>query len=294
MWPTGPVDVTLPFSQGNAVSLLADIQARVFTAHNNQDMNVLYVPGRGGLNAWAALDASVSNGSVLTGVELPGLLLRNMQPFSGLELDAMVLCHVSAYSPLALWVPSDSVFRTLDDLIAEAGKQPRKLQIAGPGTYSPAQVAALRFDRLAGIQTLYMPCMGELEAAAATADPAIRAFWADALAYPAFGGQYRPLAVAGEERSPVFPDVPTFRERHYDLVEGSFRGYVVSARTPPLLRQAIFQTFEDIRSDPQFTAAAAALGFSIPAVDEAGFTLLLDELGREYREKAENLDIVRP
>ena len=292
VWPMRAVNVTVPFSQGNAIDLLVNLQARVFAAQNAQTLQSTYIPGRGGLNAWAMIDDSNTNGNVLTAVELPGLALRSMQPYSGLELYSIVICHVSAYSPLALWVSQDSPIRSLDDFIAEAKKQPRKVQVAGPGTYSPAQIAALRFDRQSGIQTIYMPFMGETEAAAATQSQDIKAFWADALHYPSFNGAFRPIAIAAEVRSSVFPELPTFRELGYELVEGSFRGYVVPAGTPLPLLQAIYETFEAVRTDKRFTDAAVALGFGIPAMGQDGFGRFMSDLTTEYREKAENLDIV--
>lgn len=293
VWPAHDIQVTVPFSAGNAIDLLIDLQQQSLYASTGMRMIPNHMPGRGGLNAWATMDFSVTNGSILTAVELPGLLLRALQPSSGLDLKNMALCHVSAYAPLALWVPNDSAFASLDDLVLAARQTPRTVQIAGPGSYSPAQIAALRFDRMAGIQTLYMPFMGDIEAGTATANTAVVAFWADAVRYPAFEGRFRPLAVAAEARSEAFPDVPTFRELEYELVEGSFRGYTVPLETSPPMRQAIFETFEEIRNDPRFINAAAALGFSIPAVGEAAIKEFSDALADEYVEKARDLDIIR-
>ncbi|MDL2272070.1 hypothetical protein LJC23_03450, partial [Desulfovibrio sp. OttesenSCG-928-I05] len=276
VWPAQDIRVTLPFSKGNAIDLLMELQGKSLLASTGSHMIPNHVPGRGGLNAWATMDFSITDGSVLTAVELPGLLLRSLQPSNGLDLKNMALCHISAYAPLALWVPEDSAFASLEDFIVAARKTPRTLQVAGPGSYSPAQIAALRFDRQAGIQTLYMPFMGDMEAMNASANASIVAFWADAIRYPDFTGRYRPLAVAAEARSAAFPDLPTFRELGFELVEGSFRGYVVPLETSKPMRQAIFETFEEIRNDPFFINAAAALGFSIPAVGEAAFAEFSD------------------
>ncbi len=45
------------------------------------------------------------------------------------------------------------------------------------------------------------------------------------------------LAVAMEERHPLFPDVPTFKELGFDMVGGAYRGMAVPKATPAKLRK---------------------------------------------------------
>ncbi|MBZ5782402.1 tripartite tricarboxylate transporter substrate-binding protein, partial [Klebsiella aerogenes] len=46
------------------------------------------------------------------------------------------------------------------------------------------------------------------------------------------GGRARLLAVAGEKRSPQFPNVPTFKEQGFDLVATPWYALFANAGTP--------------------------------------------------------------
>ena len=42
----------------------------------------------------------------------------------------------------------------------------------------------------------------------------------------------RVLAVASEKKHPLFPDVPTLKEKGYDVVQGVERGFIALKGTP--------------------------------------------------------------
>jgi tripartite-type tricarboxylate transporter receptor subunit TctC len=58
------------------------------------------------------------------------------------------------------------------------------------------------------------------------------------------------LAVAGEARSPQFPEVPTFREQGYDLVATPWYGLFAPAGTPAAVVQRLAQAAIDAVKDP--------------------------------------------
>jgi tripartite-type tricarboxylate transporter receptor subunit TctC len=70
---------------------------------------------------------------------------------------------------------------------------------------------------------------------------------------PLKGGRIKALAIGGENRSPLFPQVPTFRELGYPEVEThAWFGLFLPAQSP---REAVTKIYQDTRKildDPDF------------------------------------------
>jgi len=111
-------------------------------------------------------------------------------------------------------VPSGSPFRTAQELVAEAKKNPGKLNFGSGGIGSSTHLNAEMFRKEAGIELTHIPYKGAGDAMTGVISSQV-----DLLitATPTAmgqikGGKIRPLAITGSKRSPAFPDVPTFAE----------------------------------------------------------------------------------
>ena len=66
-------------------------------------------------------------------------------------------------------------------------------------------------------------------------------------------GRVKVLAISGEERSELLPDVPTFTEAGYpDLNIGSWYGFFAPAGTPEHIIETLNSTVSEILADPAF------------------------------------------
>lgn len=77
------------------------------------------------------------------------------------------------------------------------------------------------------------------------------------------GGKMRALAVYAKNRLPSLPDVPTLKELGFDVVNGSYRGYVARKGIPTAMRDALIAGFKKVMVDPDFLALAAKEGVTI-------------------------------
>jgi tripartite-type tricarboxylate transporter receptor subunit TctC len=62
--------------------------------------------------------------------------------------------------------------------------------------------------------------------------------------------QFRALAIASEKRMEILPDLPTFREQGYDVVEGAYRGVAAPPGTPDEIVKVLADAFEKVMKDP--------------------------------------------
>ena len=66
-----------------------------------------------------------------------------------------------------------------------------------------------------------------------------------------YKGKFRGLAMASEKRMEVLPDIPTFKEQGYDIVEGAYRGVAAPPGTPDDVIKILADAFEKVMKDPE-------------------------------------------
>jgi tripartite-type tricarboxylate transporter receptor subunit TctC len=134
--------------------------------------------------------------------------------------DFVPVAHLANFQ-LGLAVNAQVPARTLAEYVALVKADPAK-----NGFYASAAAGSLphffgvMFGRTAGITLTHVPYKGTapaMQALAAGEITAAATVVAD-IRPLVDGGKARLLAVAGEQRDPAMPDVPTFRELGYDLV----------------------------------------------------------------------------
>ena len=114
-------------------------------------------------------------------------------------------------------VRADSPYQTLEDLVEDAKANPAQVTMSGSGKATANHLAHIKFDKMAEIQTTYVPFKGTGAAVTALLGNQVKAEWGYSTVAATQGEEVRMLAVAMEERHPLFPDVPTFKELGYEI-----------------------------------------------------------------------------
>ena len=260
-WPAQNVAFTVPFSKGGDADILVQLLLQPFLKATSFTLTPQYISGRAGADAWALMVDDPADGSVVTGIAIPHIILRARERDSGVSSANMGICHIFAYTPCVLWVPKDSAYTTLQAVSQAAAAARGGFLVAGPGRYSAGQAMSRIIDRASGARTTYIPYAGTVEAAQAVRAGHASAFWAHSIRPSIFSDTFVPVAVASEARVPSMPDVPTFKELGIDVSLGVFHGVAVPAETPEEIRKKIGASFASITGTKHFQDAATALGF---------------------------------
>lgn len=150
----------------------------------------------------------------------------------------------------AIWVPADSPWNRLDDLVADIKANPQKLTASGTATGGAWHLAFAGWLQKAGLPTdsvKWIPKGG--------ADPSIQELLSGGIdlvccslpeAKSAYDrGDLKSLGVMAEGPVPGFENIPTMREQGYDWVLVGWRGFAVPLETPPgrvqVLREAMLK-----------------------------------------------------
>lgn len=133
------------------------------------------------------------------------------------------------FAPISLFAITQNVlvanpkapFASVKELIAYAKANPGKINWANAGTGFQSHLAGVLFTHLAGIEVLHVPYKGAglSVAAVISGESQVTLGPAPALMTHVQAGRLRALAMGGESRSPLWPELPT-------IIESGLPGYV--------------------------------------------------------------------
>lgn len=233
-YPEKPIQYIIAFNPGGESDVTARLQEGPLEKILGVPVNVSHKPGGGGAVAWSEFQRTAEpDGYSVIGVNIPHIIAQPMlRKDAGYTTDGFELIIWFHFTPNALIVKADSPFKTLDDFIAHAKKNPRAATVGGSGSFSANHLETLRLEKAADIQVTYVPHTGTGPVIPAVLGGHLTA----AMGYSMMGVQYseqvRVLAVAADERVETLPDAPTFKELGYDIVGGAYRGVAAPKGTP--------------------------------------------------------------
>ncbi|MEO3429529.1 tripartite tricarboxylate transporter substrate binding protein [Pelagibius sp. CAU 1746] len=291
-YPDKPVNYIIPFGPGGESDITARHQQPFFQKKFTEELVVEYKPGGGGAVGWSQLNDYKGDGYTWMGVNLPHIIIKPLQKDVGFKTEDLTTVYMFHYTPDAIVVPADSDFKTLQDLIDHAKENPGKVVFSGSGKGTANHIAQIRFDKLAGVKTTYVPFKGTGAAVTALLGKQVTAEWGYTSVGAKQGDQVRMLAVAMDARHPMFPDVPTFKELGFDLVSGAYRGIAVPKSTPEELRKQISDMIGKINADPEFRKRLENDGMAMLDVPYEDMDAFLKEMTETYTAAAKEAGVL--
>ena len=253
---------------------------------------VMYKPGASGALMWSQMNTLPGDGHTIVGVALPQIVLQPLQGDAQYKTRDITPVYFFRYMPDAIIVPEASPIKTFKDLVTMAKMHPKEVTVAGSGTYSQNNVAQERLNAVAGIQTTYVPFKGTGDMTTSVIGGHVTA----AMAYSAFAinnkGRVRALAVAMEKRSPLLPDVPTFRELGIDWVDGAYGGIGVPKSTPPEVRKRVSDLWAALNSEPELRDLESKSGFEVVDIDLNQMDEFMQNRMKVYSEVAKRMGLI--
>ncbi|MFK7889782.1 MAG: tripartite tricarboxylate transporter substrate binding protein [Granulosicoccus sp.] len=260
---SGPVSYIIPFGPGGESDISARFQQPFFKEKFGQDMVISYQPGGGGAVGWASLNGLNSDGQTIMGVNLPHIVIKPAQKDVGFTTESLNAFHFFHFTPAALVVEASSPYETLQDFIDDAKANPAQVTISGSGKASANHLAQIKFDKMAEVNTTYVPFKGTGASVTALLGNQVKAAWGYSTVGAKQGDAVRLLAVAMEERHPLFPDVPTFKELGYDMVGGAYRGIALPEGATEETTRMWSDMISEINQDPAFRQQMIDGGFAM-------------------------------
>jgi tripartite-type tricarboxylate transporter receptor subunit TctC len=256
-YPDRPVTVLVSFDPGSTTDLIARTLA--IGAEKALGTRLVFENrgGGGGSVAMAVLANAKPDGYTVcatptdTIAYTPLMLKVTFKPLKSFT----PIIGMTAAANTALIVNKDAPWKTFQEFIEYAKKNPGKIKYSSAGVGTGMHVAMEVIAKKDGIKWTHIPYKSATAARTAMMGDHVEVCSAGAEFVPsARQGLVRVLATHGEKRSPQFPDAPTLKELGYDFTKETIHSMFGPANLPPEILNKLEMAFTKGTETPEFKA----------------------------------------
>lgn len=274
-WPNRPVRFVVGFAAGGA----NDIVARLLAAKLAERIpgSSFIVENRPGASTVVAADLvarSAPDGTTFfyTSPSTQIAILVNRTATID-PMQALVPVVMAQSAPLALVCRPDFPARTVPEFLAIARERGARLTISNPGTGAVNHLAMALLMRRTGIEPTLVPYSGNQPSITALIRGEVDLAH-DGLFTPRAQlqeGTLRAIAVTTAERSPLYPDVPSFAETLPGYDVGFWGGLLAPRGTPDPILDRLAEEVGAILAQPDVIARIRSFGAEPASGGRAAF-----------------------
>jgi tripartite-type tricarboxylate transporter receptor subunit TctC len=232
--PGKPVTIVAPFGPGTTNDIIARLLAQDMTVTLGQSVIVENRPGATGNIGADYVAKSRPDGHTLVIASLSNILNQATgNATANLINDFTPVCFAGGVL-YAMLVPNELPVKNVAELVELARKEPGKLNFSGFIGGVP-QFLGEMLNRSAKINTVMVPYKSTTDALPDLLTNRIQMWFTPvASGVPVYNNkQARMLAVTGEKRTAVLPEVPTFKELGYPDIVAEVAFYLLAPKGTP-------------------------------------------------------------
>ena len=269
-YPAKPVTVVVPFSPGGASDTIARVVTNAMQPGFAQPLVVENKPGANGAVGAAQVARARPDGYTIMQASI-GAYAINPALQDDLPYDPrkdLDMLTIAVRTPNALVTRPTMEAATLEELIAKLKAEPDSMLFASSGTGSSDHLTAELFWQVTGTSGIHVPYKGggpaQTDLMGGHADASFQNL--GAIANFVRDGKMKLLAIAAEERSPEFPDVPTLKELGIEGMEVySWQAFAAPKGLDPAIRQTLSDQIAAALKTPAVSDQLKGMGFEIIA-----------------------------
>lgn len=276
-WPDKPVTIVVPFPAGGST----DMVARAMALHMGEKLGQSFVvdnrPGATGTVGAGSVKRAAADGYTLLVSSLGAFVvaphLLKSVPYDALKDFDYITVPVQA--PNVLVASSSQKARTVKEVIAQLKASPGKVSFASSGNGSSDHLSAEVFWQQTGTEGLHIPYKGGAPAINDLLGGQVDFSFqnVNAVLQHIRAGKLHAIAVTGDKRSPVLPDVPTLAEAGVTGAEVySWQGMAAPKGLPPAVKQKLADAAIAAINDPVVKKRMVDQGLEIVASTPEAFT----------------------
>src|SRR5256885_14089817 len=282
-YPDRPVTMLAGYPAGGLVDVVTRLVVEGMKSKFPKGLVVVNRPGAAGSVAVAELARAAPDGTTIVLTPHSALVIQAQLQDLAYKTpdDYEPVINVVSYYPM-IAVRTESPYKSLQDLIADAKANPGKVRVGSPGEGTSSHLNLEELMRQAGAKMIHIPYAGWGQSSPALLGGHIEALVAQPgeLKGQVDGKRMRLLVAFQPERHPVFPDVPTAKELGWNVANGVWYLLMVPKKTPPQVVKYLHDAAKAAIEDPQFAGTMAARGID---VDYRPGEALRADVWREYR-----------
>jgi tripartite-type tricarboxylate transporter receptor subunit TctC len=263
-FPSKPIKVIVTYPAGGSSDLITRLVAQKLGEVWNQPVVIENRPGAAGsIGMEYASHLPADGHSLVIGNLGPAGVNPLMSKVNyNMDRDFMPVTIVAA-GPNILVVNSKSDIKSLKELLKLANSKPNAINYGTSGPGSLSQLAAELLKRQAKVEMQEIPYKGGMLAVNDVLAGQIQMIISDAQPVSQFiaAGNLRPLAITSNQRSPLFPNIPTFAEGGIEGMEASnwWVAFIPAGTSKPIA-DAYSKALTSILAMPDIKEKFAKLG----------------------------------
>ena len=294
-FPTKPIQVVVPYQPGGPTDITSRILTKKVTALLGQPVVVVNKPGGATAIGTQSVLAAPADGYTVLAAELSLITLPLITKNVGFTLQDFIAFNLATSAPLTLIVKKDAPWRNLDELVADAKKNPGKISYSTAGPGSISRFTGELFQKATGAQITQVPMNG--------AAPAVTAVLGGHVSMSFMGlqviqshlqaGTLRGLAVMYDKRHKDFPNIPTVAEQGYKGMHSAvYVPFLVSAKTPADVVKRLSDVFHAAMQDKEVIEMCEQAGFVVENLAHEQAQKYVTEDQKRWAEVAKAANIV--
>jgi tripartite-type tricarboxylate transporter receptor subunit TctC len=277
-YPTRPISFICPWGAGGGTDQVARMLAVLLEKDLDQPVTVVNRTGGGGAVGHTAGATAAPDGYTMTivTVEITMMHWMGLAKVNYKDFKPVALLN---FDPSGVNVRTDAPWKNLKELLDYAKANPGKLKATGTGKGGIWDLARGGMLKTAGISIDAIPWVPSEGAAPGLAELVAGGIQVVTCSLPEARSmieakKVRALAIMGEKRADLFPDVPTLRELGIPWSMGAWRGVGVPKDTPDDVVKVLEKSLEKAVASPEFKNFMVKNGYGImwkPATEYGKF-----------------------
>ena len=255
---------------------LSDSVSRIMASLSEADLGVPIVcenkPGASGALAFSYVTRRPPDGYTLGHAPVEIAMVRSLG-YADIGPDDMDLICLVQKSPPVLVVRSDAPWKSFEEFLNAAREQPGGLIMANSGTGSIWHFNTLLMEKYADFRVTHVPYSGSSGSLASLLGGHVDAVISGAGEAVANvqAGRLRPLIVLAEDRSRLYPNVPTTHELGYPFGAPAWGGFYGSKGIPEDVKARLQNAFRKAYDSPEWKKLCRERGMEPVFLDSEAF-----------------------
>lgn len=264
-YPRKPISLIVTFAAGGGTDVVARVVAKYLTKELGQPVNIVNRPGGNSIPGALSVMTSAPDGYTLLFDSPATSSLHSLISDLPYAVNKRSWGPIVSTGPFIYAVNAKSPWKTLKDLAEEGKRNPASIEIGWLGGSSFTDITMLKFLSVAGIdlsKVKKVPFPGAGPAVIALAGGHINLTGGNigsAISLIA-SGDVRVLAISGDQRASIWPDVPSSKEAGLFVPLTSWNSISGPAGMSQDIIQRIDNAVKNIIKDPAYIKEIAATG----------------------------------
>ncbi|MGZ5169368.1 MAG: Bug family tripartite tricarboxylate transporter substrate binding protein [Burkholderiales bacterium] len=296
VYPNQQIRIIVPFPAGGGTDITARVLGEELRKALGHPIVVDNRTGASGMIGTLAAAKSAPDGYTL--LVASGEMAVNPHLYKQMAYDwdkDLVPITLLVKVPNILVVNADVPAKSVQELIAYAKANPRKLTFSTSGVGNPQQLAGELLNKMAGLEIMHVPYKGAAPQLADVAGKHITmTFSSIAAALPFIeSGKVKPIAVTSSARVSMMPSVPAVAEypplAGYELV--NFFGFLGPARLPDAVLRKLNASAVQALQTPDIATKLKAMGFEPAPMSSEQFRAFIRKESEKFAKIIVDADV---